>query len=241
MAKRREKQGRPMAPRDGYNVILSDIVDLLDAARRTAARSVNAVMTATYWEIGRRIVEHEQSGSTRALYGEALLDRLAADLTGRYGRGFSRPNRIRCRQFYIAFPPARIRSTLSNESDPKRALSLSELARAFPLPWSHYVLLVTHSRSHEALDFYHSEALRGGWTVRQLVRQIDSQFYERTALSRSKAAMLKKGQIARAEDAVSPDEEVKDPLVLEYFGDEDYPVLRGTGPAQATVHPARMM
>jgi predicted nuclease of restriction endonuclease-like (RecB) superfamily len=237
MAKRSTTRERPAVPHGEYAAVLSGIVDLLAAARRAAARSLNAVMTATYWEIGRRIVEHEQSGSKRALYGEALLDRLAADLTAKYGRGFSRPNLVRCRQFYIAFPLAQIRSTLSDKSEPgaisgirstasneldlKRPLSVSELARAFPLPWSHYVLLISRSRSPEALDFYRSEALRGGWTVRQLARQIDSQFYERTALSRNKAAVLKKGQVARPEDAVSPDDEIKDPLVLEFLGLKD--------------------
>ena len=58
------------------------------------------------------------------------------------------------------------------------------------MPWSHYVLLIGKTRSHEARAFYRAEALRGGWSVRQLDRQITSQFYERTGLSRNKAAML---------------------------------------------------
>ena len=72
----------------GYGKILSELSVLLDSARRTAARQVNSVMTATYWEVGRRIVEHEQHGRNRAGYGEVLLNRLAADLTSRFGRGF---------------------------------------------------------------------------------------------------------------------------------------------------------
>jgi hypothetical protein len=86
-------------------------------------------MTATYWEIGRRIVEFEQGGAERAAYGDALVERLAKDLTQRFGR--------------------------------------NELAR----------------------QFYETEALRGGWSVRQLERQINSQFYERTALSRKRAEL----------------------------------------------------
>lgn len=53
----------------GYDAVLTDVVHLIEAARRAAARSVNAVMTATYWAIGRRIVEHEQHGRRRAEYG----------------------------------------------------------------------------------------------------------------------------------------------------------------------------
>jgi len=101
------------------------------------------------------------------------------------------------------------------------SLPLSELARAFPLPWSHYVLLIGRSRSPEAFAFYQTEALRGGWSVRQLQRQMDSQFYERTALSRDKAAMLRKGGKPQPGDAVSADEEIRHPLVLEFLGLRD--------------------
>jgi predicted nuclease of restriction endonuclease-like (RecB) superfamily len=69
------------------------------------------------------------------------------------------------------------------------------LARAFPLPWSAYVLLLS-VKNPVARRFYETEALRCGWSVRQLDRQINTRFYERTALSRSKAAMLEKGEHA---------------------------------------------
>ena len=98
---------------------------------------------------------------------------------------------------------------------------LRALARAFPLPWSSYVELIRHSRSPEALDFYHTEALRGGWSVRQLKRQIDSQFYERTSLSRNKVAMLEQGGKSQPGDKLTADEEIKDPLVLEFLGLKD--------------------
>jgi predicted nuclease of restriction endonuclease-like (RecB) superfamily len=79
------------------------------------------------------------------------------------------------------------------------------------LSWSHYILLVRRTRSAQALDFYHAEALRGGWSVRQLDRQIASQFYERTALSKNRVAMLTKGAEAKPGDALSADEEVRRP------------------------------
>ena len=79
-----------------YDKVLSGVVELLDAARRASARVVNSLMTATYWEIGRRIVEHEQAGKERAAYGAELLTRLSADLTKRFGRGFSVDNLERC-------------------------------------------------------------------------------------------------------------------------------------------------
>ena len=65
--------------------------------------------------------------------------------------------------------------------------------------------------------FYETEALRGGWSVRQLDCEIGTQLYERTMLYRNKAAMLTKGQNARREDAVTAEEEIKDQLVLEFL------------------------
>src|ERR1700742_2700716 len=79
-------------PEGDYRDTLSDVVALLDEGRRSAARSINALMTATYWLVGRRIVESEQGGQERAAYGQALLQRLSADLTSRFGRGFGADN-----------------------------------------------------------------------------------------------------------------------------------------------------
>jgi DUF1016 N-terminal domain len=75
-----------------YDDLLMDVSRLLERARQSTGRAVNAIMTATYWQIGRRIVEQEQLGSDRASYGEELVARLAKDLTTRFGRGFSRTN-----------------------------------------------------------------------------------------------------------------------------------------------------
>jgi len=105
-------------PKDGigYGDLVSDIGELLEAARRTTTRSVNAIMTATYWEIGRRIVEFEQGGAERAQYGKGFLKRLSGELIARFGRGFSRHNLARFRSFYLLFPLAEIRATLSLKS-----------------------------------------------------------------------------------------------------------------------------
>ena len=217
----------------GYERLFAEVAEFIEEARRSAARSVNAVMTATYWLVGRRIVEEEQGGKARADYGEALLKQLSADLTARFGRGFSRQNLQQMRLFYQEYPPekicqtlsgkfdddAAIRQTLSGKSGPVTA-RVTELARAFPLPWSHYVRLLGVANEH-ARAFYEAQALRGGWTVRQINRQIGSQFYERTALSRNKAAMLRKGAVAKPEDAVTPEEEIKSPYVLEFLGLKD--------------------
>jgi predicted nuclease of restriction endonuclease-like (RecB) superfamily len=103
---------------------------------------------------------------------------------------------------------------------PFAEVTLRDLGKGFPLSWSHYVRLLSVEKP-DARAFYEAEALRGGWTVRQLDRQIGTQFYERTLLSRNKAAMLRKGQNARPEDALTPEEEIKDPFVLEFLDLKD--------------------
>lgn len=209
----------------GYNDVLSGLTELLELARRTAVRSADSIMTATYWEVGRRIVEFEQGGKKRADYGKQLIERLAEDLSLKFGRGFGRSNLFQMRAFYLAFPRIiQTPSGLSPHSEIIQTVSgqsaLKTIATRFPLPWSDYVLLLS-VQNPEARAFYEDEALRGGWSVRQLSRQINSQFYERTALSRNKASMLKRGAIPKPEDAVSLEEEIKDPFVLEFLGLKD--------------------
>ncbi|MCG2789012.1 MAG: DUF1016 N-terminal domain-containing protein [Actinomycetia bacterium] len=89
-------------------------------------RYVNTVLVATYWLIGRRIVEHEQKGSKRAGYGGELLQKLSQDLNRRFGRGFSTDNLEAMRRFYLSYP-----------------IEISEtLSRTFQLSWSYKTYLV---------------------------------------------------------------------------------------------------
>ena len=114
MKKLREK-AIVQTPSAEYGGLIGGIAELLETARRTAARTVNALMTATYWEIGRRIVEFEQEGATRAAYGEKLLTQLSHDLTSRFGRGFGVDNLQRFRSFFLSYPPGPIYATLSRK------------------------------------------------------------------------------------------------------------------------------
>lgn len=213
-----------------YQDTLHHMILLFESAKQASVKSVNTIMSATYWLMGKRIVEQEQSGKERAEYGEELLEKLSSDLTKRFGRGFSRRNLSQMRKFYALWSsPYVLASGTGNFSFspttseiwqklPAKSLNIdfSSIPR-FPLPWSHYVRLLSVS-SARARAFYEEEALRGGWTLRQLDRQIGTQFYERTMLSVDKIAMLKKGGIAKPEDVVSLEEEIKDPLMLEFLG-----------------------
>ena len=253
MARPKKVSSCAVVSRD-YDRFAAGIREVLESARHTSARVTNAVMTATYWEIGRRIIEFEQSGRVRAEYGKEVLGRLSGELTERFGRGFSVDSLERMRAFFLAYPPGRISASMMRESvaielAPQKSASVMRKSKRqhapsapsheggpanvlsapgtlpqphppFPLTWTHYIRLLS-VKDEEARAFYETEALRGGWTVRQLDRQINSLFHERTALSRNKAAMLKKGAKPKPQDAVTPEEEIKDPFVLEFLGLRD--------------------
>jgi predicted nuclease of restriction endonuclease-like (RecB) superfamily len=250
--KRTSQSGSPLASRPvrqsatpDYGQLLSGISGILNQARRTSARAVNSVLTATYWEIGRRIVEFEQGGRPKAEYGDALLANLARDLSATHGRGFSKSNVFLMRAFFLGweifqtpsgklearakFPTVSGKSAAtavrppSGQSDmapaPSTPYSPLTLA-AFPLSWSHYVRLMGVDKPH-ARAFYETEAIRGGWSVRQMDRQISTQFFERTAHSKRQNLMLARGQQARPADAVAVQDEVRDPYLLEFLNLKD--------------------
>ncbi|MFZ1692888.1 MAG: PDDEXK nuclease domain-containing protein [Flavobacteriales bacterium] len=250
-----------------YTSVLLSMASLIDETRLASARAVNVLMTATYWEIGRRIVEHEQGGTHRAGYGEELIDRLSEDLSERFGRGFGKRNLFLMRGFYLAYP--NIVQTVSAQSESGHASSksgkkvqtlsaksrtallphgvgkqrkgivqtvsaqsskaarhaayaermnyLGALSEAFPLPWSHYVRLLT-VEDQQARDFYAKEALRNGWSVRQLDRQVSTRFYERAGASRKKGLMLAKGAAQEAFDTSSL---IREPYLLEFLDLKD--------------------
>jgi predicted nuclease of restriction endonuclease-like (RecB) superfamily len=229
--------------RETYGQLLSDVSQLLELGRLGAARSVNAFLTATYWQVGRRIVEHEQHGRRRAGYGEGLLERLAEDLTARHGRGFSRANLQQTRLLYLGWqicqtPSGKFEARVTAPALPGRAAKrqtpsgksrkvslaranhIAVLAGAFPLSWSHYVRLMSVTEPL-ARAFYEAEAIRGGWSVRQLDRQIGTQFYERAVRSKSPAAMVARAIAPRPGGRETVDVQVRDPYMLEFLNLKD--------------------
>ena len=181
-----------------YAELFQEICELLEKARQSAARSVNSILTTTYWDIGKRIIENEQKGERRAEYGAFVLQRLSKDLTGKYGRGFSQENLRLMRLFFIYY---------------KNKISQTASGR-FSLSWSHYVKLLSLNEPHQR-DFYEEEAGIAGWSVRQLDRQINSVLYERVALSKKKRPLLEEARTGKPQTA---EEAIKDPYVLEFLG-----------------------
>ena len=210
-----EKQSSRTAVAVGYKDLLGSVSALLEDGRRSAAKSVNTVLTATYWMVGQRIVRYEQGGHERAAYGSEVLKRLSADLMGRFGRGFSERNLEQMRLFYLHWRnPQTSSANLARPgsgSIPQATsaeLSLMNVP-VFTLSWSHYVRLLSIP-DEDARRHYEQEALRGGWSVRQLDRQISTLSYHR---SRSEQVTGKhEGHAAF---------EIKDPFVLEFLGLKD--------------------
>ena len=155
---------RPTLSQDApYQAVYGDVSNIIDAAKDTAARSVNAAMTTAYWLIGHRIVEFEQSGEERAEYGTALIESLAEDLTGRFGRGFSRQNLQNMRLFYLAYPPGQFsRHCLANSIPHPSRWASTTFSRPFRWPGGHTAPPVGQERERPPV-------LRGRGAARKVV------------------------------------------------------------------------
>jgi predicted nuclease of restriction endonuclease-like (RecB) superfamily len=191
--------------------LFSEISDLILAARQNIARGVDLLQVMTNFEIGRRIVEYEQTGSTRARYGKKILKELSAKLLAEFGRGFSEDNLALMRKFYVMYS-----NRLPISETPSRKLEIEVQATLpFKLSWSHYVFLMG-IKDAEARSFYEIEAANNSWTLKELTRQFDSGLYERLALSRDQEGIRKlaeEGQII-----TRPQDMLKEPYVLEFLG-----------------------
>ena len=202
---------------------------------------MNTALVATYWLIVRRIIEYEQKGEKRAEYGEALLKHLSDDLIEQFGKGWGEPHLRAVRQFYLIYgdiekrytlcskseksKESEIRHTLGSELIPTQVLpkklqtmSVEFFNELFPLSWSHYRLLMRFDEPFKR-EFYEVECIRGNWSVRQLDRRIQSMLYERTALSKRKMAVIAKAH--EKPITLKPEDEIKDPYILEFLGLKD--------------------
>jgi predicted nuclease of restriction endonuclease-like (RecB) superfamily len=190
-------------------------------ARGHVVRAVNHATVSAYWHIGREVVEALQQGDERAAYGKALIERLAQHLTDRYGKGFSATNLGYFRQFYLAYRD-RIPHLPGGESQPKPDPEAiphpagGELLRTFHpnLGWSHYRALMRVT-DVDARHFYETEAVRANWSRRDLERQINSLYHQRSLASADKTGLLR-GQ-RQSTQALRPIDVLKDPYVLEFL------------------------
>lgn len=196
-----------------------------------ASKAVNVSLTLRNWLIGCYIREYEQAGSDRATYGERLLDSLAGRLQGGGLKRVEARELRRFRQFYLAYP--QIRETLPPEMPVKAGHAIREAASPDSLstqllPASHLLERLSFSHFTELLqltepaqrNFYEIEALRGHWSVRELKRQIATQYYQRAGLSRDKPALARLAQEQARLRAIpgAASTFIRDPYVFEFLG-----------------------
>lgn len=165
-------------------------------------------MVNAYFEIGRMIVEEEQSGNKRAGYGKMIIENLSDELQRKFNRGFSKTNLENMRKFFICYSnydTYRIPQTVSGEF---------ENDVRFKLSWSHYIKLM-RIEDPEERQFYEIESETNNWSLRELNRQYDSALYQRLVLSRNQEEikqLSEKGQIIE-----KPEDSIKDPYILEFL------------------------
>lgn len=217
------------------DLFIRQAIELVHAARHHVVRQTNSVMVFTYFNIGKLIIENEQGGKSKAVYGKATIIELSRKLTKEFGSGFSERNIEQMRSFYLAFAdknvPLLIPQTVSAElpeisksqtvsaglasKNKSEKMSRKSLSDIFPLSWSHYIIL-SRIENEDEKSFYEIESVQGNWSVRELQRQIDTALFDRLALSKDKGKvkqLASKGQLID-----KPEDVLKTPYVLEFLG-----------------------
>jgi len=179
------------------NNYINEIKRILKNARQKAYTAVNSAMVEAYWEIGRRIVEEEQSGRERAEYGKEIIKNLSKELTEEFGKGFGERNIRNIRQFYVLF------------SDYEKWKSLIS-----KLTWTH-IQKVLRVSDEKARIFYLTEAAENMWSVRALDRNISTLYYNRIVASIDKKTV--EDEMKEKIKSLQTEEFIKNPVVLEFL------------------------
>ena len=182
--------------------LVQDAKQIIETARKNAVRSVDFCRVQMYWKLGKRIFEEELHGKKRADYGAYIVKSLAEKLEAEYGSGFGIRQIERARQFFLLYP---IASALRTQ-----------------LNWFQYKMLIAIS-DPDKREYYELEAVNNSWNGRELERQINSQLYERLLLSNDKESVLAVARKERIPE--TPQEVIKDPMILEFLGLERNPVF----------------
>ncbi len=177
-----------------YEALIQAIRQTYQGGQANAIRAARREMVLTYWAIGRHIVEFEQLGNEKSVYGSKILERLSKDLSDQLGRGFSRTNLISMRLCYVRYPDVTL---LSDQ-----------------LTWAHFVEIMPIDHDLER-SFYEKQAILEKWTVRELKRQKNSALFLRLAASQDKEGVLKLAQKGKLPE--TPEDILRDPYVFEFL------------------------
>lgn len=195
---------------------------------RQAARAVNVCLTVRNWLIGRYIAEFELHGSDRAVYGDKLLDRLAAQLADLGVPTCDKRRLYNYLRFYQTYPGIvrsltaqfkkllpRQQPTESTEEKVRSVTAQSDRKLLETLSYTHIELLVGID-DPEKRAFFQAECVRGGWSVRELKRQIHSLLYERSELSLDRQKLT--AITGRRAEVTGDQLTIRDPYVFEFLG-----------------------
>ena len=213
-------QNTSLISSDSMEVLCQNAIALIQHARRIAVNQVNLIQLMTYYALGRWIVEEQQAGNDRASYGKKVIQTLSDTLNERFGKGFSVDTLENARKFYLNYQD-RISDTVFRRFVDKNSDTVfrnSNEPIPFTLSWSHYLVLMRIKNPDER-RFYEIEAENSCWSMRTLRRQYNSSLYERIALSRDKAEVMR---LAREGNVIEKASDiVKQPTVLEFLGLEE--------------------
>lgn len=183
--------------------LYADIKKLIEGSRSAVAQTVNAGLTAMYWNIG-KIINDEILQNKRADYGKQIVATLSQQLMGEYGNSFTEKNLRRIMQFTYVFPDFQIVATLWRQ-----------------LSWSHFKMLIPLKTDLQR-EFYAQMCRIEKWSVRQLRKKIDSMLFERTAISKKPQELAKlELKELRDNDNLSPDLVFRNPYVLDFLNLKD--------------------
>ena len=177
--------------------LYDDIRAIIINTRNTIYKAVNTGILEANWKIGRRIVEEEQAGASRAEYGQRVINDLAEKLSVEFGRGFDARELRRYRQFYLLFP----------KWDALRP----------ELTWTHYRTLIRVENERARL-YYMNEAALQNWSTRALDSQIERLTYERILSSQNQLIVKEAEDAASRQAQFTPADIIKDPYVLDFLG-----------------------
>ena len=177
------------------NSLVNDVRQIIEQGRKQAYATASMIAINTYWNIGRSIVLEEQQGAARAVYGTQLVKKLADSLVIIYGNSYNKRNLDYYKRFYLLFPDYEIVNT-----------------RVHNLEWSHIRRLLSVSNP-KARMWYLSAASDNMWSVRELDRNISTQFFERRL-----AAQLPYPAESVSTNTTDPLEYLKNPIIAEFMG-----------------------
>lgn len=191
---------------ENFDKLISTIEQVHGQLQASAASAVNQALTMRNWLIGYYIVEFEQNGEDRAVYGEKLIEKLAGKL--RHIKGIEERSLRRFRQFYMTYPhfESAIRGSLTPElglteirgsltpiftASPKVGSLTPQLQNQPFVPPQKILSKLSYTHIEQLLNidnqlkrtFYEIECIKGTWSVRELKRQINSLYFERSGLS----------------------------------------------------------